>query len=188
MRVLLTGFAPFPGVPVNATMHLVPELADRAKSRFPGIKVSAGLLPTEWQAAPRQLEGLLREARPDLILLEGQSALRNPSGPCGSEFILSGGARGVILQHAPGRMYFDGEEALGLKIPPVESEIALIQALGARVLAITLNNEGLSPDALRTQRERLSRELALPVVLPLEEGVEALVPVARAYVESETRP
>lgn len=129
-----------------------------------------------------------RDARPDLILLEGQSALRNPSGPCGSEFILSGGARGVILQHAPGRVYFDGEEALGLKIPPVESEIALIHALGARVLAITLNNEGLSPDALRTQRERLSRELALPVVLPLEEGVEALVPVARAYIESETRP
>src|SRR5262249_38130845 len=39
------------------------------------------------------------EARPELILLEGQSALRNPSGPCGSEFLLSGGARGVILQH-----------------------------------------------------------------------------------------
>jgi pyroglutamyl-peptidase len=74
MRVLLTGFAPFPGVPVNATMHLVPELADRAKSRFPGIKVSAGLLPTEWQAAPRQLEGLLRETRPDLLLHFGVSA------------------------------------------------------------------------------------------------------------------
>ena len=41
-------------------------------------------------------------ARPELILLEGQSALRNPSGPCGSEFLLSGRAKGVILQHAPG--------------------------------------------------------------------------------------
>src|SRR5215831_17987650 len=60
------------------------------------------------------------ERRPELILLEGQSALRNPSGPCGSEFLLSGGARGVILQHAPGRIYFDGEEELGSRIPSVE--------------------------------------------------------------------
>src|SRR4029453_16608329 len=43
-----------------------------------------------------------KATRPELILLEGQSALRNPSGPCGSEFLLSGGARGVVLQHAPG--------------------------------------------------------------------------------------
>ena len=31
-------------------------------------------------------------SKPDLILLEGQSSLRNPSGPCGSVFILSGNA------------------------------------------------------------------------------------------------
>ena len=129
-----------------------------------------------------------KEARPDLILLEGQSALRNPSGPCGSEFLLSGGARGVILQHAPGRVYFDGEEALGLKIPPVAEEIALIGALGARVLALTLNGEKLSPDALRAAQERLAGELAMPVVRPLEEGVEALVPVVREFVARETKP
>jgi len=73
MRVLLTGFAPFPGVPVNATMALVPELAAAARRRFYGIDVSAGLLATEWQAAPRQLEALLAEARPDLILHFGVS-------------------------------------------------------------------------------------------------------------------
>ncbi len=43
-----------------------------------------------------------RERSPDVIFLEGQSALRNPSGPCGSELLLSAGARGVVLQHAPG--------------------------------------------------------------------------------------
>ena len=129
-----------------------------------------------------------KTARPDLILLEGQSALRNPSGPCGSEFLLSGGARGVVLQHAPGRVYFDGEEALGLKIPPVAEEIDLIRAFGARVLAVTLNGEGLSPEALLEHRERLSAELALPVVLPLEEGVDALLPVVREFVAAEAKP
>jgi pyroglutamyl-peptidase len=74
MRVLLTGFAPFPGVPVNATMALVPELAAEASRRFYGSTVSAGLLATEWQAAPRQLEDLLADARPDLILHFGVSA------------------------------------------------------------------------------------------------------------------
>jgi len=74
MRVLLTGFAPFPGVPVNATMALVPELAAEAKRRFYGVSLSVGLLPTEWQGAPRQLEALLAEARPDLILHFGVSA------------------------------------------------------------------------------------------------------------------
>jgi uncharacterized NAD-dependent epimerase/dehydratase family protein len=126
------------------------------------------------------------EARPDLILLEGQSALRNPSGPCGSEFLLSGGARGVILQHAPGRVYFDAEEELGMRIPPVASEVGLIGALGARVLAVTLNGEGLSPEALRAAQDRLAAELRLPVIRPLEEGVEALVPVVREFVARET--
>src|SRR5262245_27747504 len=74
MRVLLTGFAPFPGVPVNATMALVPQLADRAKCRFPGARLIAGVLPTEWEAAPRQMETLLAQASPDLILHFGVSS------------------------------------------------------------------------------------------------------------------
>jgi len=74
MRVLLTGFASFPGVPVNATTALVPQLATAAKSRFPGAKLIAGVLPTEWLAAPRQLEVLLAEANPALILHFGVSA------------------------------------------------------------------------------------------------------------------
>ncbi|MEP6995584.1 MAG: DUF1611 domain-containing protein [Acidobacteriota bacterium] len=128
-----------------------------------------------------------KQARPDLILLEGQSALRNPSGPCGSEFLLSGGAAGVILQHAPGRAFYDGEEGLGLKIPPIAEEVALIRALNARVLAVTLNGEGLSTDALIAEQGRLSVELGLPVVRPLEEGVAALLPAVGEFIASETR-
>ncbi|MFQ5982771.1 MAG: DUF1611 domain-containing protein, partial [Woeseiaceae bacterium] len=64
-----------------------------------------------------------RGARPDVMIIEGQSSLRNPSGPCGAEFLLSGGARGVILQHAPDREFFEGYEEEGYHIPPVEDEI-----------------------------------------------------------------
>ncbi len=127
-----------------------------------------------------------REFSPDLIVLEGQSALRNPSGPCGSEFILCGGARGVILQHAPGRRYFHGFEELGCRVPPVCEEIELIRLLGARTLALTLNGENLEPDELRAERKRLSEQLGIPVVLPLEEGVEVLVPLIEQYIAGES--
>ena len=55
-----------------------------------------------------------RDCSPDLILLEGQSSLRNPSGPCGAEFLCSAMAKGVILQHMPGRnksIYYQCEPA-----------------------------------------------------------------------------
>jgi uncharacterized NAD-dependent epimerase/dehydratase family protein len=126
-----------------------------------------------------------RELAPELILIEGQSSLRNPSGPCGSELVLSGGARGVILQHAPGRLYFEGFEGEAYRIPPVTEEIDLIRLLGARTLALTLNGEGLTPEGLKLQRERLQRDLRIPVALPLEEGVESMVPVLREFVRAE---
>jgi len=126
-----------------------------------------------------------RELSPDVIFLEGQSSLRNPSGPCGSELIVSGGARGVVLQHAPGRVFFEGFEEKQYRIPTVAGEIDLIRLLGARTLALALNGEGLSPEELQASRRGLERELRIPVVLPLEEGVERLVSVVRDFVHEE---
>ena len=126
------------------------------------------------------------QAHPELILLEGQSALRNPAGPCGSEFILSGRATGVILQHAPSRRYYEGLEEFALRLPPVSDEIALIRTLGARTLAVTLNGEGMTPEALRAEQQRLGWGLGIPVLRPLEEGLEALVPVVREFLASES--
>jgi uncharacterized NAD-dependent epimerase/dehydratase family protein len=128
-----------------------------------------------------------RELSPDVIFLEGQSSLRNPSGPCGAELIASGGARGVILQHAPGRIFFEGFEEEGFRIPPIVEEIELIRLLGARTLGVALNGEGLTPEALEASRIALERDLDLPVALPLEEGVEALVPAIRGFLADERR-
>jgi uncharacterized NAD-dependent epimerase/dehydratase family protein len=69
----------------------------------------------------------------------------------------------------------------------VADEIALIRALGARTLAVTLNGEDISPEALRAEQQRLARELAIPVVRPLEEGVEGLLPTVREFMASEMR-
>lgn len=125
----------------------------------------------------------VRDRRPDLIVIEGQSSLSNPCGPCGAEILLSGGARGVVLQYAPGRRYFEGYESRRCAIPPIIREIELINLYGAEVLAVTLNGEGLDAAALAGERERLRRELRLPVVDPLA-AIGDLLPIVQAYLDA----
>lgn len=128
-----------------------------------------------------------RELKPDLILLEGQSALRNQAGPCGAELMLSGGARGVVLQHAPARKYFDDQEHLHNEIPSLVSEIDLIKMYGSRVLAISLNHEQLDAAERETVRMRIERETGLVVFYPLLDGSDRIDPVIDRYLEQERR-
>ena len=118
-----------------------------------------------------------REAHPDVILLEGQSSLRNPSGPGGAEFLISGQARHVVLQCAPGRVYYSGFEDDGWRLPSVASEVALIRHYGSEVIALTLNTEGLSPEEARGHQQQYQEELGIPTFLPLPDGLPTLVAI-----------
>ena len=126
-----------------------------------------------------------REAGPDLMVIEGQSALRNPSGPCGAETLLCAAARGVVLHHAPGREFFEGFEAMGLRIPSLESEIELIRYYDSETVAVTLNPTGCTPEQLDRFRSGYREKLGIPVVDPLTEGAGALVPAVRDFIERE---
>ncbi|MFO1053439.1 MAG: DUF1611 domain-containing protein [Planctomycetota bacterium] len=128
-----------------------------------------------------------REARPQLIVLEGQSALRNPAGPCGAELLLSGGARGVILQHAPGRRFFDDQEHLRNEIPSLASELALIGMYGSRVLAIALNHEHLAAGEREAVRARVAQETGLPAFYPLLDGCDRIWPVIEGLLRNGRR-
>nr|WP_321403405.1 DUF1611 domain-containing protein [uncultured Desulfobacter sp.] len=123
-------------------------------------------------------------ANPDLMILEGQSALRNPLGPCGAELIVSGNAKGVILQHAPFRKFFDTVEAFGCHLPTVEDEIKLVEMYGAKVIAVTLNGEGGSRDELVRYAQQLKTTTQLPVLDPLNEDLSTLLPVIRAFIDN----
>jgi len=124
----------------------------------------------------------IEEDVPDLIIIEGQASLRNPSGPCGSEFILCGNAKGVILQHTPFRKYFEGFEHLHFPLPSIESEIELIRMLGAETLAVTLNAEGGTEEQLKEYAKKMTEKLKIPFVCPLSEGVDSLIPVIKKYI------
>lgn len=125
----------------------------------------------------------VKESSPDLVIIEGQSGLRNPSGPCGSEFLLSANAKGVILQYAPFQKYFEGLENLGCLLPSVEDEIELIKMYGAKTLAVTLNPAGgVDSDLISYQKEK-SAELNIPFIRPLHENMESLLPVVRNFIK-----
>lgn len=124
-----------------------------------------------------------KSENPELILLEGQSSLRNPSGPGGSEFLLSGNAKGVILQIAPEREYFEGFEELNAFLPSAQEEIELIQQYGSEVLALTLYHQDIDPDVLSNHREKLENDLQIPVVSPLTQGVDQLFKVIHDYAK-----
>jgi pyroglutamyl-peptidase len=62
--VLLTGFGPFPRVPVNATSVLVPRVGEAAQRSFAGSTVIAEVLQTGWVAGPQRLEELYQLHRP----------------------------------------------------------------------------------------------------------------------------
>ena len=127
---------------------------------------------------PGELEGAIldcaRDTSPDVILLEGQASLRNPSGPCGAELIISAGARGVILQHAPGRKYFEGLDDLGLEIPPIEEEVELVRLLGGEVWGVAINSEGLDEAGAEAARARIAASLNVPVSLPIRDNAAPL--------------
>jgi uncharacterized NAD-dependent epimerase/dehydratase family protein len=129
-----------------------------------------------------------RETAPDVMIIEGQSSLRNPSGPCGAELLLSAGARGVILQHAPERRFFIGYEDQEYRIPSVESEIELIGLYGARVIALTLTEEGATAEQTRAHQERLSTGLRMPVVRPTVDGVDTLATAVIEYLRGARAP
>jgi uncharacterized NAD-dependent epimerase/dehydratase family protein len=137
-----------------------------------------------------ELEGAImacaNDCKPDLIVIEGQSGLRNPSGPAGSEIILSGNARGIILQYAPTRSYYEGTR---IPLPSIESEIALIRMYGAEVLAVTISEEGLDDEQAQAVQAALAQRTGLPVFRPLAANTQkdsaAVAVVLRRWMEQQ---
>jgi uncharacterized NAD-dependent epimerase/dehydratase family protein len=123
------------------------------------------------------------EAKPDIIFIEGQSSLRNPSGPAGAEWIVSADADGVVLQHNPPRKQYKDMEYYPAYIADPKDEIALIKIYGAPTVALTVNTAKMTQQDARDYASRYEKELQIPVILPLEDGVDRLVSVFEAIIK-----
>ncbi len=115
-----------------------------------------------------------KDMNPDVLIMEGQSGLRNPSGPCGSELIISGAAEGVILQHAPVRSKFKGMESYPNDMPDVLDEVALIEKLGSPVIGLAINSEDMDNEMIDSYRAKLSAQTMLPIIFPFKESLDLL--------------
>ena len=118
-----------------------------------------------------------KEANPDIIFIEGQSSLRNPSGPAGAEWIVSADADAVILQHNPARKQYKDMEYYPAYIASPKDEVALIKIYGAPTIALTINTAKMTTDEARQYAKDYEAELNIPVVLPLEDGLDRVVPL-----------
>lgn len=124
-----------------------------------------------------------QKTRADIILLEGQSALRNPSGPCGAELLVSGNAKQVILVHAPKRKYYDDIAAWG-EIHSLVSEIELINMYGSTVIAVAINTEHCTTEEAIAFQKVYEFELEIPVLLPLQQGVDKIITVIKSLIKN----
>lgn len=124
-----------------------------------------------------------QETKPDIIFIEGQSALRNPSGPAGAEWIVSADANAVVLQHNPSRKQYKDMDYYPAYLPEPKDEIELIRIYGALTVAMTLNTSNMSETEARDYARQYQAELKIPVVLPLEDGVQSLVPVFEPMIK-----
>lgn len=74
MRVLITGFAAFPGAPYNPTPALVAALAQTRRPAFAEIEIATHIFPVTYTAVDEQLPKLLAMHKPDVLLMFGLAA------------------------------------------------------------------------------------------------------------------
>jgi pyroglutamyl-peptidase len=75
MHVLLIGFGPFPGVPVNPSAILVKALSRRRRPALADVVCSTHVLATTYAAVDHDLPKLFAE-QPDIVLMFGVAARR----------------------------------------------------------------------------------------------------------------
>jgi len=123
-----------------------------------------------------------QEVKPDIMFVEGQSSLRNPSGPAGSEWLVSLEATAVVLQHDPVRERYKDMEFYPVNIPTPKDEINLIKQYGVPTIALLLNTSKVTKEKARHFAAQYHDELGIQVILPLIDGVDALIPVLKELI------
>ncbi len=74
LRILITGFGPFPGAPYNPTMPLVERLMRLRRPAFDDVELSSHNFHVTYATVDRELPELLAERRPHALLMFGLAA------------------------------------------------------------------------------------------------------------------
>jgi pyroglutamyl-peptidase len=71
LRILITGFGPFPGASYNPTQPLVARLLRLRRPAFTDVEFSGHIFPVTYKAVDRELPLALAEHRPHAVLMFG---------------------------------------------------------------------------------------------------------------------
>jgi pyroglutamyl-peptidase len=71
LRILVTGFGPFPGAPYNPTQPLVARLTRLRRPAFTDVELSSHIFPVTYQAVDRELPQALKKHQPHALLMFG---------------------------------------------------------------------------------------------------------------------
>jgi pyroglutamyl-peptidase len=76
VRVLITGFGPFPGAPFNPSAALAKALARRRRPALAGIERATHVFATTYASVDRELPKLFAQ-KPDIVLMFGVAGRRH---------------------------------------------------------------------------------------------------------------
>ena len=74
LRVLITGFGPFPGAPYNPTQPLVARLKRLRRPALADVELASHIFPVTYRAVDQELPKLLAKLRPHALLMFGLAA------------------------------------------------------------------------------------------------------------------
>jgi uncharacterized NAD-dependent epimerase/dehydratase family protein len=126
----------------------------------------------------REVARAYEEKKPQVIVVEGQGSISHPAYVCGTRAILMASMpSGIVLQHAPARKTRNfRRDVVSWPMPAVETEIRMLELFSdSKVIALTLNHEGLSPEQVRTVGREYESRYGLPTCDPLLDGCGKLV-------------
>src|SRR5436309_6102216 len=133
----------------------------------------------------REVARAYEERKPEVIVIEGQGSISHPAYVCGTRAILMASMpSGIVLQHAPGRTTRNfRRDVVRWPMPTVEKEIQMLELYSdAKVIALTLNHEGLTPDRVASVEREYEARYGVPTCDPLLDGCEKLVNKIRSMI------
>ena len=71
LRILITGFGPFPGAPFNPTARLVKRLTQLRRPALDGVTLTGHIFHVTYQTVDRELPELITQRRPHALLMFG---------------------------------------------------------------------------------------------------------------------
>jgi pyroglutamyl-peptidase len=122
LRVLITGFGPFPGAPYNPTQPLVARLLRLRRPALGDVELSGHIFPVTYRAVDRELPQLLAKHRPRALLMFGlasrtsfiriETRARNAVTMLWPDAAQTRSRKGSISENAEAKMF--GPHTLGL--------------------------------------------------------------------------